>query len=140
MYVRVCVCVCVCVLCFLQITFPHNVVSLSILSFMVFLVFSLVSPFFTWIHFYCYCQHCAKCKLQYLTDLHMARLMLLPLRCGFTFLVLAHLGSTGKGLLNGCCCCCCGELHKRSLVKIWGDLLMRFHSYGSLNFRESDYL
>jgi len=36
-YVRVCVFVCV--LCFLQITFPHNVVSLSILSFMVFLVF-----------------------------------------------------------------------------------------------------
>ena len=43
-------------------------------------------------------------------DLHMAQLMPLPLtvscfskiRIGFTFLVLAHLGSPGKGPLNGC--------------------------------------
>ena len=43
-------------------------------------------------------------------DLHMAQLMPLPLvvccfseiLIGFTFLVLAHLGSPGKGPLNGC--------------------------------------
>jgi len=43
-------------------------------------------------------------------DLHMAQLMPLPLiiscfikmQIGFTFLVLAHLGSPGKGPLNGC--------------------------------------
>jgi len=46
-------------------------------------------------------------------DLHMAQLMPLPLtvscfseiQIGFTFLIPAHLGSPGKGLLNGCCCC-----------------------------------
>jgi len=45
-------------------------------------------------------------------DLHMAQLMLLPLnvscfskvQTGFTFLVPAHLGSPGKGPLNGCVC------------------------------------
>ena len=45
-------------------------------------------------------------------DLHMAQLMPLPLtvscfseiQIGLTFLVLAHLGSPGKGLLNGCVC------------------------------------
>ena len=45
-------------------------------------------------------------------DLHMAQLMPLPLtvscfskiQIGFTFLVLAHLGSLGKGPLNGCVC------------------------------------
>jgi len=45
-------------------------------------------------------------------DLHMARLMPLPLtvscfskiQIGFTFLVLAHLGSPGKRPLNGCVC------------------------------------
>ena len=43
-------------------------------------------------------------------DLHMAQLMPLPLtvscfskiQIGFTFLVLAYLGSPGKGPLNGC--------------------------------------
>ena len=43
-------------------------------------------------------------------DLHMAQLMPLPLtvscfskiQTGFIFLVLAHLGSPGKGPLNGC--------------------------------------
>jgi len=51
-------------------------------------------------------------------DLHMAQLMPLPLtvscfrkiQIGFTFLVLAHLGSPGKGPLNGCvraCVCVC---------------------------------
>ena len=33
-------------------------------------------------------------------DLHMAQLM----QVGFTFLVPAHLGSPGKGPLNGCVC------------------------------------
>ena len=45
-------------------------------------------------------------------DLHLAQLMLLPLtvscfskiQIGFTFLVLAHLGSPGKGPLNVCVC------------------------------------
>ena len=45
-------------------------------------------------------------------DLHMAQLMPLPLtvscfskiQIGFTFLVPAHLGSRGKGPLNGCVC------------------------------------
>ena len=45
-------------------------------------------------------------------DLHMAQLMPLPLtvscfskiQTGFTFLVLAHLGSPGKGPLKGCVC------------------------------------
>jgi len=47
-------------------------------------------------------------------DLHVTQLMSLPLnvsyfskiQLGFTFLVLAHLGSTGKGPLNGCVCVC----------------------------------
>jgi len=47
-------------------------------------------------------------------DLHMAQLMPLPLtvscfskiHIGFTFLVPAHLGSPGKGPLNGCVCVC----------------------------------
>ena len=46
------------------------------------------------------------------TKLHMAQLMPLPLtvscfskiQIGFTFLVPAHLGSPGKGPLNGCVC------------------------------------
>ena len=47
-------------------------------------------------------------------QLHMAQLMPLPLtvscfskiQIGFTFLVQAHLGSPGKGPLNGCVCVC----------------------------------
>ena len=47
-------------------------------------------------------------------DLHMAQLMPLPLtvscfnkiQSAFTFLVPAHLGSPGKGPLNGCVCVC----------------------------------
>ena len=47
-------------------------------------------------------------------DLHMAQLMPLPLtvscfskiQIGSTFLVPAHLGSPGKGPLNGCVCVC----------------------------------
>jgi len=46
--------------------------------------------------------------------LHVAQLMPLPLtvscfnkiQIGFTFLVLAHLRSPGKGPLNGCVCVC----------------------------------
>ena len=45
-------------------------------------------------------------------DMHMAQLMPLPLivscfskiQIGFAFLVPAHLGSPGKGPLNGCVC------------------------------------
>ena len=47
-------------------------------------------------------------------DLHLAQLMPLPLtvscfskiQIGVTFLVLAHLGSPGKGPLNMCVCVC----------------------------------
>ena len=47
-------------------------------------------------------------------DLHTAQPMPLPLtvsciskiQIGFTFLVPAHLGSPGKGPLNGCVCVC----------------------------------
>ena len=47
-------------------------------------------------------------------DLHTAQLLPLPLsvscfsniQIGFTFLVPAHLGSPGKGPLNGCVCVC----------------------------------
>jgi len=47
-------------------------------------------------------------------DLHMAQLMPLPLtvscfskiQIDFTFLIPAHLGSPGKGPLNGCVCVC----------------------------------
>jgi len=47
-------------------------------------------------------------------DLHMAQLMPLPLvvscfskiQIGFTFLVLAHLGSPGKDPINWCVCVC----------------------------------
>ena len=59
-------------------------------------------------------------------DLHMAQLMLLPLTIscfskiliGFTFLVLAHPGSPGKGPLNGCVCVCHGT-HLQFLVLSW---------------------
>ena len=58
-------------------------------------------------------------------DLHMAQLMPLPLtvscfskiQIGFTFLVPAHLGSPGKGPVNGCVCvwyrCECTVRHSR---------------------------
>ena len=52
--------------------------------------------------------------LERVADLHVAQLMPLPLtvpcsskiQIGFTLLVLAHLGSPGKKLLNGCVCVC----------------------------------
>ena len=55
--------------------------------------------------------------LERVADLHMAQLMPLPLtvscfskiQIGFTFLVSAHLGSPGKGPLNGCVCVCVGS-------------------------------
>ena len=56
--------------------------------------------------------------LERVAALHMAQLMPLPLsvscfskiQIGFTFLVPAHLGSPGKGPLNGCVCVCVGCL------------------------------
>ena len=56
--------------------------------------------------------------LERVADLHMAQLMPLPLtvscfskiQIGFTFLVLAHLGSPGKGPLNGCVCVCVARI------------------------------
>jgi len=53
-------------------------------------------------------------------DLHMAQLMPLPLtvscfskiRIGFSFLVLAHLGSPGKRVIKRVCVCVCvGDEH-----------------------------
>jgi len=51
-------------------------------------------------------------------DLHMAQLVPLPLtvscfskiQIGFTFLVLAHPGSLGKGAVNGGVCVCVARL------------------------------
>jgi len=51
-------------------------------------------------------------SLERVADLHMAQLMPLPLtvscfskiQIGFTFLVLAYVGSPEKGPLNGCMC------------------------------------
>ena len=58
-------------------------------------------------------------------DLHMAQLMPLPLtvscfskiQIGFTFLVPAHLGSPGKGPLNGCVCVCVCLLRSKKTVR-----------------------
>ena len=52
-------------------------------------------------------------------DLRMAQMMPLPLavscfskiQIGFTFLVLAYLGSPGKGPVNGCVCVCVLFVH-----------------------------
>ena len=61
-------------------------------------------------------------------DLHMAQLMPLPLtvscfskiQIGFTFLVPAHLGSPGKGPLNGCVCVIlmCRRIFKSSKISL----------------------
>ena len=60
-------------------------------------------------------------------DMHMAQLMPLSLsvscfskiQIGFTFLVLAHLGSPEKGPLNGCVCVCvCGSKETENLHKL----------------------
>jgi len=53
-------------------------------------------------------------------DLHIAQLMLLPLtiscfskiQIGFTFLVLAHLGSPGKRAVKRVCVCVCNQSFK----------------------------
>jgi len=55
-------------------------------------------------------------------DLHTVQLMPLPLtvscfskiQIGFTFLVLAHPGSPGKGPLNGCVCVCVVKTNLRN--------------------------
>jgi len=58
-------------------------------------------------------------------DLHTAQLMPLPLtvscfskiQIGFTFLLLADLGSPRKGPLNGCVCVCdLGDVHEIYLL------------------------
>ena len=57
-------------------------------------------------------------------DLHMAQMMPLPLtvscfskiQIGFTFLVLADLGSPGKGPLNGCVCVYCPWMHDSAII------------------------
>ena len=62
-------------------------------------------------------------RLERGADLHMAKLMPLPLtvscfckiQIGFTFLVPAHLGSPGKGPLNGCVCVC-GQITQQEMV------------------------
>ena len=63
-------------------------------------------------------------------DLHMAQLMPLPLivscfskiQIGFTFLVLAHLGSPGKRPLNRCVCAFkMGQEMPPKLPLTWGD-------------------
>ena len=67
-------------------------------------------------------------------DLHMAQLMPLPLavscfskiQIGFTFLVLAHLGSPGKGPVNGCCCC-----NEKITVCSYITLTLLLHSKGN---------
>jgi len=71
-------------------------------------------------------------------DLHMAQLMPLPLtvscfnkiQIGFTFLVPAHLGSPGKGPLNGCVCVCllrfnCSPHPYYRLFLIFGHLTVK---------------
>jgi len=55
-------------------------------------------------------------------DLHMAQLMPLPLtvscfskiQTGFTFLVMAHLGSPGKGAVERVCVCDCHATPNRN--------------------------
>jgi len=60
-------------------------------------------------------------------DLHMAQLMLLPLtvscfskiQIGFTFLVPAHLGSPGKGPLNGSVCVIIDQCGQNSVADLF---------------------
>jgi len=57
-------------------------------------------------------------------DLHMAptdattthSLLFSKIQIGFTFLVLAHTGSPGKGPLNGCVCVCVCDLVTKSIL------------------------
>jgi len=65
------------------------------------------------------------------TDLHMAQLMPLPLtvscfsqiQIGYTFLIPAHLGSPGKGPLNGCVwvCVCADSFAFSALTLLVGQ-------------------
>ena len=80
-------------------------------------------------------------------DLHMSQLMPLPLtvscfskiRIGFTFLVPAHVGSPGKGPLNGYCCCVymCSHSHSSAvswwIKKGWGQWVI-FSGWASSAF------
>jgi len=60
-------------------------------------------------------------------DLHMAQMMPVPLtvscfskiQIGFTFLVPAHLGSHGKGPLNGCVC-----VTEKHYLKFWDEFTL----------------
>ena len=71
--------------------------------------------------------------LQRGADLHMAQLMPLPLtvscfskiQIGFTFPVPAHLGSPGKGPLNGCVCV---------FVRCWEDSCLPTVGFICINF------
>ena len=64
------------------------------------------------------------------TDLYMALLMPLPLtvscfskiQIGFTFQVPTHLGSPGKGQLNGCVCVCVCVFEKFSHIAIYFEV------------------
>ena len=66
-------------------------------------------------------------------DLHMAQLIPLPLtvscfikiQIGFTSLVPAHLGSPGKGPLNGCVCVCVCQLQAdcKNRDQLWNNTL-----------------
>ena len=63
--------------------------------------------------------------LEHGADLHMAQLMPLPLtvscfskiQIGFTFLVLAHLGSSGKRAVKRVCVCVRACMH--ACVRVW---------------------
>ena len=73
--------------------------------------------------------------LERVADLYMAQMMPVPLtvscfskiQIGFTFLVPAHLGSPGKGPLNGCVC---EGGPRRNFAEIVG-----FKKLDSLNYR-----
>jgi len=69
--------------------------------------------------------------LEWGADLHMAQLMPLPLvvccfskiQTGFNLLVPAHLGSPGKGPLNGCVCVCVNSvIIKLRIANIFGKI------------------
>ena len=78
-------------------------------------------------------------------DLHTAQLMPLPLtvscfsqiQIGLTFLVLAHLGSPGKGPLNGCVCVCVPLLSTFSFHSF--SLLIRSSSVSAITAKSSAY-
>jgi len=76
-------------------------------------------------------------------DLHIAQLMPLPLtvscsskiQIGFTFLVLAYLGSPGKGAVIRVCVCVCPPMegeHKNSKIN------QMFESVGKISDKDTD--